>query len=155
MQKFNLEVIGDCGAFGYVREKEPPLFFSVKNVANLYNELDFDYGVSVDHLVVDYILVKDKKTGKRKKKVLSKEEKDRRIKITLKNAKEFYELHKKENYNFTPIGVAQGYDLETYKNSVKALVDMGYEYIGIGGLVQYKTDFILKFLMKFNHLLMV
>jgi len=142
----NLEVMGDCGAFGYVKEKNPPPFFSVENVANLYDELDFDYGVSVDHLVVDYILVKDKKTGKRKKKVLSKKEKDRRIKITLKNAKEFLELHKKKKYSFTPIGVAQGYDLETYKNSVKALVEMGYEYIGIGGLVQYKTDFILEIL---------
>jgi len=143
----NLEVIGDCGAFGYVREKEPPQpFFSVENIANLYNELDFDYGVSVDHLVVDYVLIKDKKTGKRRKKVLSKKEKNRRIQITLKNAKEFLKLHKKRKYNFTPIGVAQGYDLDTYKNSVKALVEMGYEYIGIGGLVQYPTDFILEIL---------
>ncbi len=142
-----LEVMGDCGAFGYVREKEPPQpFFRVENIANLYNELDFDYGVSVDHLVVDYILIKDKKTGKRRKKVLSKKEKDRRIKITLKNAKEFLKLHKKEKYDFIPIGVAQGYNLETYKNSVKALVEMGYEYIGIGGLVQYTTDFILEIL---------
>ena len=139
--------MGDCGAFGYVKEKEPPQpFYSVENIANLYHELGFDYGVSVNHLVVEYIFIKDKKTGKRKKKLLSKEEKDRRIKITLKNAKEFLELHKKRKYDFTPIGVAQGYDPESYKNSVKALIEMGYECIGIGGLVQYPTNTILDIL---------
>jgi len=142
-----LEVMGDCGAFGYVKEKEPPQpFYSVENVAELYDKLGFDYGVSVDHLVVDYIFIKDKKTGKRKKKVLLKKEKDRRIQITLKNAEVFLKLHRKRKYNFIPVGVAQGYDLDTYKKSVKALVDMGYEYIGIGGLVQYNTEFILKVL---------
>jgi len=144
-----LEVMGDCGAFGYVKEKEPPRpFYSIENVAELYDKLGFDYGVSVDHLVVDYIFIKDKKTGRRKKKVLSKEERDKRIQITLKNAEAFLKLHKKRKYNFIPVGVSQGYDLDTYKKSVKALVDMGYEYIGIGGLVQYNTEFILKVLKE-------
>lgn len=142
-----LEIMGDCGAFGYVKEKEPPQpFYSVENVAGLYDKLGFDYGVSVDHLVVDYIFIKDKKTGKRKKEVLSKKEKDKRIHITLKNAEMFLKLHRKRKYKFIPVGVAQGYDLDTYKKSVKALVGMGYEYIGIGGLVQYKTEFILEVL---------
>ena len=44
--------------------------------------------------------------------------------------------------------MSQGYDLDTYKKSIKALVDMGYEYIGIGGLVQYNTEFILKVLKE-------
>ena len=57
-QGSTLEVMGDCGAFGYVKEKEPPLpFYSVENVAELYDKLGFDYGVSVDHLVVDYIFI--------------------------------------------------------------------------------------------------
>jgi len=144
-----LEVMGDCGAFGYVSEEEPPKpFYSVENVAELYDKLGFDYGVSVDHLVVDYIFIKDKKTGKRKKKVLSKKEKDRRIQITLENAEAFLKLHRKRRYSFIPIGVAQGYNLDTYKESVRALVDMGYKYIGIGGLVQYKTEFILEVLKE-------
>jgi len=148
-QGSTLEVMGDCGAFGYVKEKEPPQpFYSVENVAELYDKLGFDYGVSVDHLVVDYIFIKDEKTGKRRKKILSKKEKDRRIHITLKNAEMFLKLHRKRKYNFIPVSVAQGYDLDTYEKSVKALVDMGYEYIGIGGLVQYNTEFILKVLKK-------
>jgi len=144
-----LEVMGDCGAFGYVREKEPPQpFYSVENVANLYDKLGFDYGVSVDHLVVDYIFIKNKKTGKRKKKTLSRKEKNKRIRITLRNAEDFLELYKERKYNFIPVGVAQGYNLNTYKSSFNALVEMGYEYIGIGGLVQYKTDFILDVLKE-------
>lgn len=144
-KKSKLEIIGDCGAFGYVNEKTPPLpFYSVENVSDIYDKLGFDYGVSVDHLVVDYIIRIDKRNWKKKKKVLSKEEKDKRIRITLNNAKKFLKLHKINNYNYIPIGVAQGYDSDTYKKSVKSLIEIGYEYIGIGGLVRYKTDFILK-----------
>ena len=153
-KRSTLEVMGDCGAFGYVQEEEPPQpFYSVNNVADLYNKLGFDYGVSVDHLVVDYIFIKDKKTGKKKKKVLSKKEKDRRIQITLKNAEDFLKLCKEKKYKFTPIGVAQGYNLETYKNSVKILIEMGYQYIGLGGLVQYKTEFILQVLKEIQPLI--
>ena len=143
----SLEVMGDCGAFGYVKEKKPPKFYSVENVSNLYDKLGFDFGVSVDHLVVDYFMVKDK-NGKRKKRILSKKEKERRIKITLKNAEDFLKLHEKEQYNFTPIGVVQGYDLNTYKDSVKTLVELGYDYIAIGSLVKYKSEFILQILKK-------
>jgi len=65
-KKSNLAVMGDCGAFGYITEEKPPLpFYSVKNVSRLYNNLGFDYGVSVDHLVVDYVFEKDEATGKR------------------------------------------------------------------------------------------
>jgi hypothetical protein len=145
----SLKVMGDCGAFGYVKEQRPPLpFYNIKNVSNIYEKLEFDYGVSIDHLAVDYVMVKDKKTGKKKKKDLSKREKNRRVKLTLRNAKKFLKLHKKQHYNFIPIGVAQGYDTETYKNSVRELIEMGYEYIAIGGLVQYTSEKIIKILKE-------
>jgi hypothetical protein len=150
----SLKVMGDCGAFGYINEKEPPLpFYSVENVAELYNKLGFDYGVSVDHLVVDYIMVRNKRNGKREKKLFSKTEKDRRVEITLENAKKFIELHRKEKFNFIPIGVAQGYDLSTYRDSVKSLVEMGYDHIALGGLVQYKSDFITGILKEIQPLI--
>jgi hypothetical protein len=148
-EKKSLKVMGDCGAFGYVKEKEPPKpFYTVENISQLYEKFGFDYGVSVDHLVVDYVFVKDKESGRKCKRELSKKEKNERIKITLRNAEEFIQLHKEKQYSFIPIGVAQGYDLDTYSSSVDALVGMGYEYIGIGGLVQYKTEFILQVLNK-------
>lgn len=147
----NLEIMGDCGAYSYVAKKEPPLpFYSVENIADRYNKLNFDLGVSVDHLVTDYIIIKDDKTKKSKRKYLSKKEKDLRITITIKNAKQFIKLHKINKYNFTPIGVAQGYDLDTYKKSVMTLIEQGYDNIGIGGLIQYKSEFILSVLREIS-----
>src|SRR5262245_18391741 len=47
-----LPVIGDCGAFTYVREKMPP--YTVDEVMNFYGECRFDYGISVDHVILSF-----------------------------------------------------------------------------------------------------
>ena len=44
--------MGDCGAFSYVREDNPP--YSVSQVVNFYDELGFDYGISVDHVILGF-----------------------------------------------------------------------------------------------------
>src|SRR5688500_342140 len=49
----SLATLGDCGAFNYVREEEPP--YSVEDVVNFYDECGFDYGISVDHVILGYI----------------------------------------------------------------------------------------------------
>jgi hypothetical protein len=153
-QHSKIEVMGDCGAFGYVNEDSPPLpFYSVKNVANLYDRLGFDYGVSVDHLVVKYVLVKNPKTGKKEKRFLTENEKEKRVKLTLDNAREFLHYHKQQGFEFKPIGVAQGYDVMTYRNSVSSLIKMGYDYIGIGSLVQYQSSFIIQVLKAIQPLI--
>lgn len=59
-------------------------------------------------------------------------------------------IHKRNKYGFTPVGVAQGFDIVSYKNSVNTLIDMGYEYLAIGGLVQYQSEFILSLLQELN-----
>jgi hypothetical protein len=147
----DLKVMGDCGAFSYVDKDSPPLpFYNVENIAGIYDKLGFDYGVSVDHLAVDYILVRNEITKKREKRILSVFDKKRRVNITIKNAEKFLNLHKKNGYDFTPIGVAQGFDIASYKQSVNALIDMGYGYIAIGGLVQYNSEFILNLLRELH-----
>lgn len=147
----NLKVMGDCGAFSYVDKDRPPLpFYSVENIATIYDKLGFDYGVSVDHLAVDYILVRNEITKRREKKLLNIFDKKRRVNITIKNAEKFLKFHKINKYNFTPIGVAQGFDIKSYMQSVNALIDMGYGYIAIGGLVQYNSNFILKLLRELH-----
>jgi hypothetical protein len=143
-----LEVLGDCGAFSYVNEKAPPPFFETERVANIYDSLGFDYGVSVDHMAVDSLWIKNKVTGKKEKTELSETQKARRVNITLRNAKEFIDIHKERKYNFIPIGVAQGYNKRSYVNSVKELVSMGYNYIGIGALVRYSSKDILSILSE-------
>ena len=148
-----LSVMGDCGAFGYVSENVPPPFYDVQNVANVYEGLRFDYGISVDHLVVNYIFVRDKKTGSKVKKELTLAQKKNRIRVTLDNAQQFYDYHREQNFNFRPIGSAQGYNLKTYVESVDNLVSIGYDYIGIGGLVQYRSPFILEILEEIQQVI--
>lgn len=47
-------IMGDCGAFGYIAQEEPP--YDTEQILDYYQNLDFDYGVSIDHLVVPSIL---------------------------------------------------------------------------------------------------
>lgn len=46
----NFPVMGDCGAFNYIDEVEPP--YGTEETVDFYQNLDFDYGVSIDHLIV-------------------------------------------------------------------------------------------------------
>jgi hypothetical protein len=140
--KTELKCFGDCGAFNYINLDEPPEKFTPENIAFLYNKLGFDYGVSVDHLVVETIVEKDGKEKKRR--ILIKKEKQARIKLSLDNAEKFLHTCKNNNYTFMPIGSAQGDSPKSYKKSVEALVEMGYEYIALGGLVRRNTKSILQ-----------
>ena len=143
-------VLGDCGAFTYVSAKKPQM--KVPHAVELYSELGFDYGISVDHICAETITVKKEEAGKFKfkeaktvkggkvKLILSEEELEERRQLSLKNAFEFLELSK--NAPFTPVGAAQGYSVETYVDSVKRLVEMGYRFVALGGLVPRPTGFI-------------
>lgn len=140
-----LELLGDCGAFNYVNEPEPPEQFSPDRVAKLYQLLGFDYGISVDHLVVKTIKVKNK-DNEWVNKELSPYEMRKRIKISIENAYKFISLSKENNYTFCPIGSAQGYSSRTYRNSVAELVEMGYNYVALGGLARSTTKEIIDIL---------
>ena len=52
-----LETMGDCGAFNYVHEEEPP--YTVDEVFDFYEECGFDYGISVDHVILGYLADSD------------------------------------------------------------------------------------------------
>ena len=70
--RFPGEIIGDCGAFGYIEEDEPP--FKTRETLDYYLKAGFDYGVSIDHLIVRATM----------------NQKERRFRITLENAREMY-----------------------------------------------------------------
>jgi hypothetical protein len=143
-------VLGDCGAFTYVNSKKPK--FSVSHAVELYHELGFDYGISVDHICSESITVKEnevelfrhkeakKVKGNKVKLLLSEEELEERRELSLKNAKEFLELSRKAS--FVPVGAVQGYSVESYLDSFKRLLEMGYSYLAIGGLVPRSSSFI-------------
>ena len=47
-----LETMGDCGAFSYVKAKVPPV--TTTEVIDFYERCGFDYGISVDHVILGY-----------------------------------------------------------------------------------------------------
>ena len=44
--------MGDCGAFSYVREADPP--YTVDEVIDFYDGCGFDSGIAVDHVIFRY-----------------------------------------------------------------------------------------------------
>src|SRR3990172_9553100 len=60
------------------------------------------------------------------------------------NAAEFREKHRKGKLPWTPIGAVQGCDAKSYAAAAKKYVAMGYEYIGLGGLVRSSTPEIVE-----------
>ncbi len=121
-------IMGDCGAFGYIQQKTPP--YTTDEMLKYYDRLQFDFGVSVDHLIV----------------TATESEKRERYELTIENANDFLREHRKQKLPWTPIGAVQGWDAQSYAAAAKKYVAMGYQYIGLGGLVRTSTPEILKVL---------
>ncbi|MCY1058336.1 tRNA-guanine transglycosylase DpdA [Nannocystis sp. SCPEA4] len=132
-----IECMGDCGAFTYVNEDTPP--FSVDDVVNFYVRCGFDYGFSVDHVIVEYkpqwdtdLFGDGVPPSVRARQAL-----------TLNLAAEFLTTHRRSKLAFTPIGIAQGWSPASYAHAFAALQKIGYRYIALGGMVSLKTQDIL------------
>lgn len=119
--RFKKPIMGDCGAFSYITEDAPP--YRTQEILDYYQELGFDYGVSIDHLIVpEFYPVKEY-----------------RYRLTRENAHEFIKLHRAGGYTFVPVGVAQGWSPETYRDAVVELLEWGYTYIALGGIARTQT----------------
>lgn len=121
-------VMGDCGAFGYIHEKVPP--YSTGEVLDYYTRLDFDFGVSVDHLIVTSTL----------------EQRKDRYELTIQNAEDFLREHRKRDLLWEPVGAVQGWDPQSYAKAARQYERMGYRFIGLGGLVRSSTNEVLRVL---------
>lgn len=121
-------IMGDCGAFGYVKEAVPP--YETGEIVEYYTRLGFNYGVSLDHLIVSS----------------TAEHQQFRYELTINNAEEFLKEHKAQDAQWTPIGAVQGWSPETYASAAEQIVKMGYKYIALGGLVRTNTKSILQIL---------
>ena len=130
-QRPRLSAMGDCGSFSFATEPEPP--FTVDEIIDFYGQCGFDYGISLDHVILGY------QTDL--KKVIPDDWR-RRHQMTLDLAADFRNKAKFLEH-FTPIGAAQGWDPNSYRDAVVQLQNMGYDYIAIGGLVPLKTRDIL------------
>ena len=138
-----IETMGDCGAFSYVREKRPP--FTAQEVIDFYAQCGFDYGLSVDHVILAFQPALDQAlTGID----LVPDEWRERQRITFELAEEFIKLATDQKCRFTPVGIAQGWSPGSYANAVVELQKLGYRYIALGGMVPLKTGEILACLKK-------
>jgi hypothetical protein len=119
-------IMGDCGAFGYIGEKNPP--YSTAEILDYYTRLDFDYGVSIDHLCV----------------ASNESEWRYRYELTIDNAAAFIREHRKLGLDWTPVGAVQGWSPKSYADAAAKMVKMGYKYLGLGGLVRTQTPEIIR-----------
>lgn len=130
-----LQTMGDCGAFTYVREEKPP--YSVDDVIEFYQACGFDYGVSVDHVIMAFF------ANESEPRLIGDdadlEPHRKRQAITLQMAKDFLDECRRRKVRFVPVGVAQGWSPVSYAHAVKQLLEMGYDHIALGGLVPLKT----------------
>jgi len=140
-----LETMGDCGAFAYVREKTPP--YNVDDVITFYLDCGFDFGVSVDHVILGFQSDESEHSGIDADMLSEYRE---RQELTLELAKDFLKQHKQNKLTFTPFGVAQGWSAKSYADSVRKLQKMGYKHIAVGGMVPLKTNDILACLQRIN-----
>jgi len=141
----SLETMGDCGAFSYIREAYPP--FTPDEIIDFYEHCHFDYGISVDHVVLGFqSSIEDACLPSRND---VPPEWHRRQEITLALADEFARRCLARKVHFIPLGVAQGWSPTSYASAVTQLQKMGYRRIALGGMVPVKTHAIL---FQFYHL---
>ncbi len=138
LQGRDLQVLGDCGAFSYVREKVPPV--TVDGVLDFYEATGVDMGASVDHIILGYQPQHDQTFPGLE---TAPEEWQRRQEITLELAAQFLRRHGARKSRFVPLGVAQGWSPRSYANAIECLQAMGYQHIGLGGMVPLKTHEVL------------
>lgn len=135
-----LPIMGDCGAFTYVKETVPP--YTVDEVIEFYERCGFDLGISVDHVILEYQPRWDSFISGDFVPSNVKE----RQEITLELANEFFQ--KSRSAAFVPIGVAQGWSPTSYSSAVAELQKIGFHYIALGGIVPLKSIDILSCLEK-------
>lgn len=133
-----LQVLGDCGAFSYVREKVPPV--TPDEVIDFYEACGVDLGASVDHVILGYQPDAD---GSLPGIDLVPEDWRMRQEVTLELAAQFRRRHAARGCRFEPLGVAQGWSPASYARAVERLQAMGYRRVGLGGMVPLKTHEVL------------
>jgi hypothetical protein len=133
-----LLTMGDCGAFAYIREAVPPV--TVDGVIDFYEACGFDWGVSIDHVILAYQPEQDRALPGLD--VVPPAWRARQ-EVTLELAADFLHRHAGRRCRFLPLGAAQGWSPQSYAHCVKQLQDMGYRRIGLGGMVALKGPELL------------
>lgn len=125
-------IYGDCGAFSYVNEHEPP--YTSEEILEFYIDGGFTHGCSVDHVIFDFDRDAKGMEG-------GSEDARRRFEITLNNASDFIALARRYPA-FTPLGVVQGWSPDSKAVAAQKLESMGYNYLAVGGMVPLNSKSI-------------
>lgn len=136
-----IELMGDCGAFSYVREPEPP--FTTEEVIDFYVDCGFDFGISVDHMILGFDA--DEESQLPGIDAVPPDWRNRQ-EITLSRAREFLAQCTTQKVSFTPIAVAHGWSPSSYASAFSELQKQGYGVIALGALVPLRTPAILSIL---------
>ena len=131
-----LKIMGDCGAFTYVREHEP--VYTVGEVLDFYEESGLDLGIAMDHLIFGY----DAELDAKGIDDIPEEWRFRQA-LTTELAAEFLRLHRVRRCRFEPMAVAHGWSPLSYARAVTQLQSIGYRRIALGGMVPLRTPDIL------------
>lgn len=126
----HLDIFGDCGAFTYVSENNPP--YTAAEMVEFYDECGFTHGCSVDHIIFDFDCAGNGMDG-------GSDDARHRFDITLENADVFRREAEQIGTNFTPLGVIQGWSPGSMAEAARRLVAMGYDYLAIGGMVPLRS----------------
>ena len=132
-----------------MREEKPP--YGVEEIIDYYGECGFTHAVSIDHVILGYDESLDGATlfhGRTEplNNPAVPAEWKRRYDLTLDLAEKFLHECQKQRVPFKPIGIAQGWSPFSYRDAVKRLVDMGYDYVALGGMVPLMAGQVLRVL---------
>ena len=139
-------MVGDCGAFTYRNMVEPP--YHAEDTAEFYADGGFTHGCSPDHLIFDF----DDFGAERSADEVPEETRNR-FHITLQNAAEYIHSAKRLGPRFTPMGVIQGWSATSMAVAASRLVDMGYDYLALGGTVPLKIEQLCRALAAVRNVL--
>jgi hypothetical protein len=135
--------MGDCGSFSYVRDETPP--YTPDQVIDFYEECGFDFGISVDHVILGYDPAADQDLSHPRRSEWAA-----RQRLTLDLAADFLARCRARKVTFEPMGVAQGWSPTSYARAVSQLQRIGYARIAVGGMVPLKTHEILACLRQIS-----
>jgi hypothetical protein len=138
-----IQTMGDCGAFSYIQEDEPPV--TPDQVIDFYAECGFDLGISVDHVIFGFDPAADTDPQHPQRGQWCY-----RQQITLDLAAKFLARCKARKTRFEPLGVAQGWSPVSYAAAIRSLQKIGYTRIALGGMVPLKTGEILACLREIS-----
>ena len=133
-------VMGDSGAYtrSFTDQVSSHLVDECLDVISFYDVLGVDYGLAPDNVIQGHWV-----SGTSKKRGMLPHDWEPKWRRTLQLAETFLDLYHKRKCRWEPIGVAQGWDPQTYQSSVKALQQIGYAYIALGGLNRLNDHDIL------------